>query len=223
MPNRANLPAVQVVSKRPVKADIEITKLGPSGVGSIEIWATHDDGMNWTLAGTETPQANMAPGQRFSVNLPVAQEGLIHGFILIVKSKAGLGRQPPQRGDSPSIRVEFDSTFPEATLFSPQPDPSRKDGLILTWKANDRNLTSQPVILEWSENRDGPWQNIAGMDLPNTGRYLWQVPAMAPPAVFLRLSVKDMAGNIAVAQTQDPLLVDLNVPEFQVIGIQGRQ
>jgi hypothetical protein len=61
------------------------------------------------------------------------------------------------------------------------------------------------------------------MDLPNTGRYLWQVPAMAPPAVFLRLSVKDMAGNIAVAQTQDPLLVDLNVPEFQVIGIQGRQ
>ncbi len=223
MPNRANLPAVQVVSKRPVKADIEITKLGPSGIGSIEIWATHDDGMNWILAGTETPQANMAPGQRFSVNLPVAQEGLIHGFILIVKSKAGLGRQPPQRGDSPSIRVELDSTFPEATLFSPQPDPSRKDGLILTWKANDRNLTSQPVILEWSENRDGPWQNIAGMDLPNTGRYLWQVPAMAPPAVFLRLSVKDMAGNIAVAQTQDPLLVDLNVPEFQVIGIQGRQ
>lgn len=196
--------------------------MGPSGIGAIEVWATHDDGITWNLTGTESPQANSAPGQQFSVNLPVAQEGLVHGFILIVKSKAGLGRQPPQRGDIPSFRVELDSTYPEATLFSPQPDPSRKDGLILTWKANDRNLISQPITLEWSEHRDGPWLNIAGMELPNTGRYLWQVPANAPPSVYLRLSVKDLAGNIAVAQTQDPLLVDLNVPEFQLIGVQGR-
>lgn len=219
---RASLPAVQVVSRRPVKADIEITRMGPSGIGAVEIWTTHDDGITWNLTGSESPPATSAPGQRFSVNLPVAQEGLIHGFILIVKSKAGLGRQPPQRGDPPSIRIELDSTYPEATLFSPQPDQSRKDGLILTWKASDRNLTSQPITLEWSENRDGPWQNIAGMELPNTGRYLWQVPANAPPSVFLRLSVKDLAGNIAVAQTQDPLLVDLNIPEFQVIGVQGK-
>lgn len=221
-PPRANLPAVQVVAKRPVKAEIEVTRLGPSGIGAIEIWATHDDGMTWALAGTESPQASPSPGQRFSISLPVAQEGLVHGFTLIVKSKAGLGRQAPQRGDPPSIRVELDSTFPEATLFSPQPDPSRKDGLILSWKANDRNLTSQPITLEWSEQRDGPWQNVAGMELPNTGRYLWQVPANAPPSVYLRLSVKDLAGNVAVAQTQDPLLVDLNVPEFQVIGVLGR-
>lgn len=219
---RSSLPAVQVVSRRPVKADIEITRMGPSGIGAVEIWTTHDDGITWNLTGSESPPATSAPGQRFSVNLPVAQEGLIHGFILIVKSKAGLGRQPPQRGDPPSIRIELDSTYPEATLFSPQPDQSRKDGLILTWKASDRNLTSQPITLEWSENRDGPWQNIAGMELPNTGRYLWQVPANAPPSVFLRLSVKDLAGNIAVAQTQDPLLVDLNIPEFQVIGVQGK-
>jgi hypothetical protein len=63
---------------------------------------------------------------------------------------------------------------------------------------------------------------VAGADLPNTGRYLWQVPANVPPAVFLKLTVKDQAGNIAVAQTQDALLVDLNIPEFQVIGLQGR-
>jgi hypothetical protein len=48
------------------------------------------------------------------------------------------------------------------------------------------------------------------------------VPANVPPAVFLKLTVKDQAGNIAVAQTQDALLVDLNIPEFQVIGLQGR-
>ncbi|MFM7539956.1 MAG: hypothetical protein ACKO9Z_09885 [Planctomycetota bacterium] len=218
--NRQNLPPLQVVSKRPVRADIEITRVGPSGIGLIEIWATHDEGMTWSLAATESPQ--FIPGQRLSVPLPVSQEGLIHGFTLIVKSKAGLGRQPPARGESPAMRIELDSTFPEATLFSPQPDPGRKDGLILTWKATDRNLTSQPIVLEWSDNREGPWNNIAGADLPNTGRYLWQVPASMPPAAFLRLSVKDQAGNVAIAQTQDPLLIDLNIPEVQVLGIQGK-
>lgn len=219
---RSNLPAVQVVGKRPVKADIEITRVGPSGIGSIDVWTTHDDGLTWMLAGTETPQTNPSSGQKMAVNLPVTQEGLVHGYCLIVKSKAGLGRPAPQPGDAPSFRVELDSTYPEATLFSPQPDPSRKDGLVLTWKATDRNLASQPVTLEWAEQRDGPWQNVAGLDLPNTGRYLWQVPGNAPPSVYLRLSVKDMAGNIAVAQTQDPLLVDLNIPEYQVLGVQPR-
>ena len=38
----------------------------------------------------------------------------------------------------------------------------------------------------------------------------------------MRLLVKDKAGNIAIAQTPDPLLVDLNVPEFQVLGIQQK-
>jgi hypothetical protein len=219
---RGPLPVVQVVGKRPIRADIEVTRMGPSGIGSIEVWATHDDGLTWTLAGTETPTTGNGPGQKISVNLPVNQEGLVHGFTLIVKSRAGLGRPAPQRGDIPNLRLELDSTYPEATLFSPQPDPIRRDNLILTWKAGDRNLTNQPIVLEWAEQRDGPWTNVAGADLPNTGRYLWQVPANVPPAVFLKLTVKDQAGNIAVAQTQDALLVDLNIPEFQVLGLQGR-
>jgi len=219
---RGPLPVVQVVGKRPIRADIEVTRMGPSGIGSIEVWATHDDGLTWSLAGTETPTPGNGPGQKMSVNLPVSQEGLVHGFTLIVKSRAGLGRPAPQRGDIPNLRLELDSTYPEATLFSPQPDPVRRDNLILTWKAGDRNLTNQPIVLEWAEQRDGPWTNVAGADLPNTGRYLWQVPANVPPAVFLKLTVKDQAGNIAVAQTQDALLVDLNIPEFQVIGLQGR-
>jgi hypothetical protein len=38
----------------------------------------------------------------------------------------------------------------------------------------------------------------------------------------MRLTVKDKAGNVAIAQTPDPLLVDLHVPEFNVLGIQPR-
>jgi len=34
--------------------------------------------------------------------------------------------------------------------------------------------------------------------------------------------VKDKAGNVAIAQTPEPILVDLHVPEFNLLGIQPR-
>jgi hypothetical protein len=40
-----------------------------------------------------------------------------------------------------------------------------------------------------------------------------------PASVYLKLMVKDSAGNVAVAQTQEPLLIDLNIPEVNVLGI----
>ena len=46
-------------------------------------------------------------------------------------------------------------------------------------------------------------------------------PATAPPNVYLRLTVRDTAGNKAVAQTPDPVLIDLSVPEVSNIGLGG--
>ena len=45
------------------------------------------------------------------------------------------------------------------------------------------------------------------------------VPANIPHSVYLRLTVRDAAQNVAVTQTQEPLLIDLNVPEVNVLGI----
>jgi hypothetical protein len=39
------------------------------------------------------------------------------------------------------------------------------------------------------------------------------VPEDTPPKVYLRLSVRDTAGNVAVAQTPQPVLIDLTEPE----------
>ena len=218
---------VQVVNRRQVRLEYEVVKTGSSGIGSVEVYVTLDDGLNWSLAATEpvmippTEAAGVGP-QRLGVMLPLTQEGVVHGFTLVVKSKAGLGRPAPQRGEAPQIRVELDSTHPDASLLNVVADPNRREALMINYKATDRNLANMPVQLEWAERRDGPWNPVSEGEIANSGKFLWLVPPQVPPSVFMRLTVKDKAGNVAIAQTPEPILVDLHVPEFNVLGIQPR-
>jgi hypothetical protein len=74
------------------------------------------------------------------------------------------------------------------------------------------------VTLEWAELPTGQW-HVIGTDLPNSGKHVWRLPSQMPSQVYLRLSVRDQAGNIAVAATQKPVLIDLTPPEFRVLGV----
>ncbi len=207
-------PAVplQVTNSTQVSLDYEVTKVGPSGLGSVELYLTQDEGQNWQRYANDP---KMKPPM--TVNLP--GEG-VYGLRLVVGSRAGLGRRPPQPGDPPQMRLEVDTTPPMAKLFYPQPDPSRRDALLLTWNASDRNLLPNPVTLQWSERPDGAWQTIAA-DLTNTGRYIWQLSPGLPYRVYLRLAVRDAAGNVGVDETPEPVLIDLHEPEGRLLGITG--
>ena len=141
----------------------------------------------------------------------------VFGLKLVVTSKAGLGRRPPQDGDAPEMRVEVDMTPPAVKLFRPEPDSHRRDAIVLTWQASDRNLASSPITLQWAERPDGPWQIIAS-DLMNTGRHTWTAgPNLV--RVYLRVVARDMAGNQGFDETGDPILVDLTEPEAKILGI----
>ena len=85
----------------------------------------------------------------------------------------------------------------------------------------DKNLTERPITLQWAPKVDGPWEFIGGPELPNTHSYAWQVPpaAAAATSVYLKLTVRDGAGNEAVAVTKDPVVVDLNVPEVSGVSV----
>ena len=84
-------------------------------------------------------------------------------------------------------------------------------------------MAANPVTLEWSAQSgpDAQWKLIGPGELPNTGRYAWQPTPDVPPNVYLRLTVRDTAGNKAVAQTADAQLIDLSVPEVSNIGLSG--
>jgi hypothetical protein len=215
---RRPLPAVQIVNQSEVTLEYEIAKAGPSGIGKVELYLTTNDGQTWTLFAEDPDVKQPTVGSRYQRRVELPGEG-VYGLSLVVKNKAGMGKPPPKPGDPPEMRIEVDKTPPEAMLFAPEPDPQRRDALILSWVAKDRNLAANPITLEWAERRDGIW-HVIGQSLSNTtSRYSWQVPPGVPYKVFLRLRVRDLAGNENIACTSEEQLIDMSTPEVSHIGL----
>jgi hypothetical protein len=207
------LPPLHILNTKRFPLQYRVTQVGPSGLGKVELWMTRDDGRTWEKYGEDR---QLTP----PMQVELREEG-VYGFRLVLQSRAGLGKKPPASGDLPEIRVEVDTTPPTAQLFAPEVEPRTKNTLLLTWSASDRNLAANPITLQYSaELRDEAWQTIA-TDLPNTGRYTWELPANIPARVYLKLIVRDLAGNVAVAATSKPELIDLTEPEGQILGIDG--
>src|SRR5262249_6549095 len=48
MPTRiGQLPGLRIVNKRQVKLEFEVAKFGPSGLGSVDVYVTEDEGGTW--------------------------------------------------------------------------------------------------------------------------------------------------------------------------------
>jgi hypothetical protein len=213
-PSADQLPPVQLVNSPQVTINYEVTKAGPSGIGKVELWMTRDDGHTWQPFAED-------PDLKPPMTVELPGEG-VYGFSVVLQSRAGLKRRAPGQDEPPEIRVEVDTTPPDAKLWKLEPDPTRRDTLIWTWTVSDRNLGPNPVTLQWAEKRDGSWQTVAA-DLPNTGRYAWQLQPNIPYRIYLRLIAHDRAGNISVAETDTPQLIDLREPEGRLTGIVTHQ
>jgi hypothetical protein len=217
-PHRA-APPVRLVNTREVALEYQLSRLGPSGVGSVILYLTADGGQKWAEFKDEKPDlTNAAIGSKYQRVLTLPPGEGVYGLILVVQNKGKIGKPKPKPGDVPEMVIEVDLTPPYAKLWGPQADPERRDAVVLQWAAQDKNLPANPVILEWAEKAQGPWKVIAA-DLPGTGKHSWQVPAGTPVEVYLRLRVRDNAGNEAVAVTDTPQTIDLVEPDGQLIGV----
>jgi hypothetical protein len=218
---RGPLPPLQIVNHPQVILEYKVRNSGVSGVKSVQVYLTEDNGQNWRpygepqnveAAGLTEPKDGSPLARSLTVKLP-EQEG-IYGLYLVIYSGAGLSNPPPKEGTVPQMRLELDRTPPVALLFAPKPDPSSPhDRVLFAWQATDRNLGPQPIGLHWAERREGPWEPIGEPSLPNTSSYSWQLPRTLPPQVYLRLTVRDAAGNVSEAVTPAPIPIDLNQPE----------
>ena len=206
------MPPLQIVNDPEIVLEFEVSKVGPSGLRSLEVWVTRDGGANWRkFAEDDRDKIKDVTGGTCLRTLRLPEDGT-YGITLVVSSNAGLGKPPPRSGDRPDLLVELDTQAPEGKLYAPVPDPQKRNTLILSWTAQDRNLGATPITLEWAEQLNGTWRPIA-TDLPNTGRYAWTLPVALPSYVYLRMTMRDTAGNVGVAVTSQPQLVDLSEPE----------
>jgi hypothetical protein len=199
----------QITNTTQITLNYRVDRIGPSGVGAVDLYLTKDEGRTWIRYAED---ADLTPPM--VVDLP--GEG-VFGLRLVVTSKAGLGRRPPQSGDVPDIRVEVDMTAPVVKMYRPEPDPRKRDAIVLTWEASDHELAANPITLQWAERPDGTWNTIA-TDLANSQRYVWTVPQNLVQ-VYLRVVARDMAGNQGFDETAEPILVDLHEPEAKILGI----
>jgi hypothetical protein len=211
------MPDLQLVNDPEIVLEYKVSNIGPSGLKSIEVWITRDGGATWTSYAEEETPALIANGGTYQRTLKLPEDG-VYGISLVVKSKAGLGRPAPRAGDVPEMLVELDTVPPEGTLLPPVPDPKTRNTLNLSWTAKDRNLSDTPITLEWAETPTGPWQMIAA-NWRNSGRYPWTLPQSMPSHVYLKMTIRDAAGNVGVAVTDRPQLVDVSEPEGRLIRV----
>jgi hypothetical protein len=213
-PGRPALPAPRLVNNPEVVLDYRLDKVGPSGVGSIELWLTENDGQSWQR-WAEYPDVKDLIGGKYRGSVTLPREG-VYGFRMVVKSKAGRGQPAPRPGEAPELRIELDTTAPTVELLEPRPDPESKDSLLLQWKVKDRNLDTLPITLEYADDLHGKWEPIITNLANKAEGYSWKVPP-GKVNVYLRIRVRDRAGNEGVAVTDKPQLVDMSEPEGHLL------
>jgi hypothetical protein len=217
------VPPVQLVNTREVALEYRLNQMGPSGIGSVQLFITRNGGEKWDLFAkdSDTDPRLLVAGKKYKRTLELPPEEGLYGLYLVVHNKAGVGKALPKPGDAPEMLIEVDRTPPEARFWPPEPDPERRDAVVIRWESKDKNPAPNPVTLEWSTDLvKGRWQPIAA-DLPATGSCPWRVPAGTPHQVFMRLKVRDRAGNESTAVTRTPVTVDLVPPQGELVGVQA--
>ncbi len=191
----------------------ELEDVGPSGVSNVELYITEDGGAKWFHYGSD--QDRVSP-----IVATVPRDGQ-YGFSFRIRNGAGIVATPPQPGDKPEIVITVDQTRPVVKVKSPL-QVEGKDKLKIEWIANDLHLDANAVALYYALKAEGPWVLIDGWK-PNTNSYTWDVPQGIASQFFLRLDVRDAAGNISRNDVKAPFSIDTAKPTARVIEIEPLQ
>ena len=200
LPDAESLPPglnPRMINTRRIELDYDVEADTPQDVRKVEVWGTKDGGNTWANYGTDDD--NRSPAV-----VTVDDEGT-YGFRIVVENRAGQRDNPPQPGDPPDIVIGVDTTKPVARFTSTTLGTGPQSGtLSIQWEARDKSLSPRPISLLYSSQPSGPWSAIA-LDLENTGHYDWHPSAGGPDRAFLRLEVRDPAGNVEVVDTPEPV------------------
>jgi hypothetical protein len=202
----------RMVRSRVIALEYDIDAIGPSGIGRVELWGTRDGGRTWRSFGVDEKKHS-------PMLVSVDREGLF-GFRVVVSSGAAVGAHAPQSGDRPEVWIGVDLTPPAGRITSVAPGngPDR-DKLVITWEARDQMLmAARPITLSFAATPNGPWQPIAaGME--NTGRFAWPSDNRFPLRGYLRLEMRDEAGNVGQYVTPEPVSLDRSRPVARIRSV----
>jgi hypothetical protein len=205
----------RVVSSRRFQVGYAVEDVGPSGIGAVELFITQDQGRKWWKYGDD-------PDRRSPIDVEVPQDGE-YGFAIRVRSGVGLTNDPPLPGELPSIIVAVDQTPPSVELLSAQQGQGASSNRVqVRWRIADDHLASKPVSVYYSPTRNGPWEAVSGWT-DDHGGLEWAVAPGSPSQFYVRVVARDVAGNIAKAESAQPVLVDLSRPTARIVDVEMPQ
>lgn len=200
----------RLTNSRRFSLDYDVESVGPEGVSAVELWGTSDGGRTWAKWGVDPDRAS-------PFDVEVNNEST-YGFRIVIVGKSGLATSAPQSGDAADIWVGIDATRPVARLTGASYGQGQAAGkLEITWEASDANLGPRPITLAIGDRPDGAFTPIAA-GLPNAGLYSWEFDPRSPRQIYLRLEVRDEAGNIAIDQLTEPIRVEGLEPKGRIRG-----
>lgn len=201
-----------LVNSRIFEISYQLEEVGPSGVGSVELFVTEDGGQQWFRYGADSDL--QSPFQ-----VDVQGEGSF-GFAVRVRNGLGFADPPPQPGEPPTVVVTVDETPPAIEFPQPAVTPERGGAVDLRWRVSDRNPSSAPVRLESAASPAGPWSPVFEWQ-QDPGGYRWPVRTGTASTMYFRLLARDQAGNVVSAQPPQPVLIDMQRPVARGLRVQA--
>lgn len=201
----------RLVNKKRFKLYYDIESVGTGGVADVELWGTSDRGRTWIKWGSD-------PDLKSPLDVDVSSEA-VYGFRVVVVGRNGLTSTAPQAGDPADVWVDIDTTAPQCRLTSVTYGRGEDAGkLDIRWEATDAHLFDRPVTILMSDRPESGYSVLAA-GLPNSGQYFWPYDPRAPQQMYLRLEVRDAAGNVGSYQTSEPIRVEGLTPKARIRGV----
>ncbi|MCA8996639.1 MAG: hypothetical protein KDA80_06635 [Planctomycetaceae bacterium] len=202
-----------LVNSRAFRVGYQVDGVGPSGVGSVQLYITEDNGQHWFHYGTDSDRQS-------PMQVTVPKDGT-YGFSFRIVNGLGLVTPPPQPGDSPDVTVSVDRVPPVVRLLPIRQGQGREHNqVVVEWTAQDREFDDRPVSLYYAAQPTGPWEAITGWQA-NTGRHTFTLPSDINQKLYIRLDVRDAAGNVTRADGATPLFVDHSKPTARIIEVES--
>lgn len=189
-----------MVNSPSFELDYDIEHLGNLAVAKVDIWGTRDGGRNWILLGPDDDRRSPC-----AVN--VEREG-VYGFAVVVTAADGVPVRLPQPGDVPQINVTVDTSVPRVRLTTAEPPADgRPCAMNIKWNAADDHLGKQAVTLSYAAAPQGPWKPLA-VGIESSGEHVCEFDPAGPDNAYLKLEVRDDAGNVGTHTTTTPIPIE---------------
>jgi hypothetical protein len=229
---------VQYVNTRTINIKCNVS-VGISGRKDFDLWYTRDVGRAWVKApkkledpGIPTERAGEIAGSTAAVKLIFeADADGLYGFTVVLRNGVGVGDPDPRPGDPPRFSVVVDTIAPTMRLKVTPGTGADLRNVTVQWEAQDNNLGDRPVLLEYAEVKSGTGAALNSGDwkpLPNlpgrqdrSGIHVWTIGREGPFHFVIRASAADKAQNKTEEVIKDPIIIDLEHPRVDVIGIES--